>query len=62
MVKGKETRLEQLLTPPPVLREDFVSPKLATKLAQQLKVGPLLLTLDDVAFAGDFNIITALYR
>lgn len=39
--KGKESRLEQLLTPPPVLREDFVSPKLATKLAQQLKVGIL---------------------
>ena len=36
--KGRETRLEQLLTPPPVLREEFVSPKLASKLAQQLKV------------------------
>ena len=32
------SQLDQLLTLPPVLREDFVNPKLASKLAQQLKV------------------------
>ena len=42
---GQDSRLEQLLTPPPVPREDFVNLKLASKLAQQLKVAPLLISM-----------------